>query len=271
MCKSIYKNKELYELMKEYYKNYYLRDLKLYDWQQRFRNYRVNEEEILGSKVVSYIESENINLNRKNILVVGGGTGAEVFFIYNKYKNASVYTIEPFNSAIEILRLKAQLLKFPLENIKQSFSENLPFKSNLFDVVICFTVLEHVDDVEKSILEMYRVTKTQGVIMIETPNYLFPEEQHYKATIFPPRLSRTLAKLNLKLYGKYTDYFETLNIFSSKDIDNILNKYNLNYLRKDEKRLHYCGWKSFLRYFVKYTFSWIFGISRNQLIFINKE
>ena len=257
--------------MKNYYKNYYLGELKLFDWEERFENNRINEEDQLGSKVASYIEDQQFDFTDKTILIVGGGTGAEIYYIYNNYKNVNIYTIEPFEDAINILNLKADILNFPLENIKQSFAENLPFENNYFDIVICFTVLEHVNHVEKSILEMYRVTKCKGIIMIETPNYLFPEEQHYKVTLFPPKLSKTLARLNLKLYGRYTGFFETLNFFSSKDIDEILHKYNFDYERKDEKYLKYCGWKSFIRYFVRYMFSWVFGISRNQLVFIKKS
>jgi len=267
----MYQNTELYNLMRQYYKNYYLNNLKLSDWERRFEINRVNEEEKLGSKIVSCFETENIELNNQTILVVGGGTGAEIFYIYKNYKKVNIYTIEPFKNAIEILNFKAQILGFPLENIKQSFSEKLPFEDDYFDIVICFTVLEHVSNVERSILEMYRVAKCGGVIMIETPNYLFPEEQHYKVTIFPPKLSKFLARLNLKIYGRYTNFFETLNFFSIKDIDNILHKYNFKYERKDDKYIKYSGWKTFLKYFVRYLFSWIFGIPRNQLIFIKKQ
>jgi ubiquinone/menaquinone biosynthesis C-methylase UbiE len=267
----MYKNKELYNLMKQYYKNYYLGDLKLNDWESRFENNRIEEEEKLGSKVAMYFNDNNINLNNKKILVVGGGTGAEVFYLYQNYTDVDVHTIEPFDDAINILNKKTELLNFPKNNIKKSFSEDLPFEDNYFDIVICFTVLEHVSSVENSILEMYRVVKGKGWIMIETPNYLFPEEQHYKVTIFPPRMSKTLARLNLKMYGRYTDFFESLNFFSDSDLDTLLVKNNIEYIRKEQNYLKYAGWKSFIRYFPRYVFSWIFGVTRNQLIFISKN
>jgi ubiquinone/menaquinone biosynthesis C-methylase UbiE len=266
---SIYQDKNLYSLMERYYKNYYLYDLKLPDWRRRFENNRIEEEDLLGPKVVGYFE--NLNLNNKKILIVGGGTGAEVFYMHNHFTNANVHVVEPFEDAIEILHVKAQLLNFPLENIKQSFAESLPFEGNFFDIVVCFTVLEHVNSVERSILEMYRVVKEKGVVMIETPNYLFPEEQHYKVTLFPPRISKTLARLNLKIYGRYTDFFESLNFFSNHDLDKLFVENDIPYVRKDQKYLKYAGWKNFIRYFPRYIFSWLFGVSRNQLIFIKKK
>ncbi len=268
---SIYKNKQLYNLMRQFYKNYYLDTLKLSDWEYRFENYRIEEESVLGGKVVSYLKRQDVSLNNKKILIVGGGTGAEAFYINETFKDSCVYIVEPSKYAIEILNLKASLLNFPLKNIEKSFAEGLPFEDDYFDIVICYTVLEHVQNVEKSIIEMHRVVKSKGVVMIETPNYLFPEEQHYKVIIFPPKISKLLARINLKLRGRYTNFFESLNFFSAHDIDQLLIKNGISYIRKDQIYLKCASFKAFLRYFPKYVFSWVFRISRNQLIFIYKR
>jgi SAM-dependent methyltransferase len=45
----------------------------------------------------------------------------------------------------------------------------IPFEDNSFDSIVCFEVLEHVFEPEKIILEMYRVLKPGGKIMITTP------------------------------------------------------------------------------------------------------
>jgi SAM-dependent methyltransferase len=66
---------------------------------------------------------------------------------------------------------------------KQEFinadGENLPFKDQEFDYVICCHVLEHVEHPEKFLSELFRVGK-RGYI--ETPSllgeYLFPRESH---------------------------------------------------------------------------------------------
>jgi ubiquinone/menaquinone biosynthesis C-methylase UbiE len=268
--KDIYENKELYDLVRSFYKEYYSKTLKLSDWESRFNTYRINEEEKLGKKVVTFFEQQQISLNNKKILIVGGGSGAEFFYINQTYSESLVYTVDPCMKAVEIMNFKADLLGIPLDNIKVAYSEKLPFESNFFDIVICYTVLEHVKDVEKSLLEMYRVAKIKGKIMIETPNYLFPEEQHYKVMIFPPKISKRLARLNLKVIGKYTDFFESLNFFSAHDIDKIMNKNNMPFERID-LQIKYVNFKTFIRYFPKYLFGWMFKISRNQLIFITKS
>jgi len=47
--------------------------------------------------------------------------------------------------------------------------KNLPFKDNCFDSVVCFQVLEHVFDVNNVILELYRVLKPNGTLLLSIP------------------------------------------------------------------------------------------------------
>lgn len=47
--------------------------------------------------------------------------------------------------------------------------QNLPFKNNLFDSIICQAVLEHVENPNQMISEIKRVLKPQGFLYIEVP------------------------------------------------------------------------------------------------------
>jgi SAM-dependent methyltransferase len=49
-----------------------------------------------------------------------------------------------------------------------SKAEKIPFKENTFDVVVCFQVLEHIEDPQKAINEMHRVLKKGGILMLST-------------------------------------------------------------------------------------------------------
>ena len=45
---------------------------------------------------------------------------------------------------------------------------NLPFNDGEFNAVVCFDVLEHVADQQKAVLEMVRVTKPKGKVIVYT-------------------------------------------------------------------------------------------------------
>ena len=53
--------------------------------------------------------------------------------------------------------------------IKQGFAEDLPYANESFDVVYSSHVLEHVNDEAKSLAEMKRVLKKDGVLIIGMP------------------------------------------------------------------------------------------------------
>ena len=52
---------------------------------------------------------------------------------------------------------------------------NLPFKNNLFDLVICSEVLEHIPDHETAVFEIMRVLKPGSNLVVSVPRYM-PEK-----------------------------------------------------------------------------------------------
>lgn len=66
---------------------------------------------------------------------------------------------------LDVLKLKGvdvvhDLNKFPY-----------PFKDNEFDEIECKAVLEHVEDVSKTMNEIYRILKKGGIVNIEVPHF----------------------------------------------------------------------------------------------------
>ena len=48
------------------------------------------------------------------------------------------------------------------------------YPSNFFDFIICSEVLEHLDDDRKALVELKRILKSNGSLIITVPNYNFP-------------------------------------------------------------------------------------------------
>lgn len=57
-------------------------------------------------------------------------------------------------------------------------SESLPFNDQCFDLILSHEVLEHVKNDQKSINEMVRVLKKNGLIVLFVPNKGYPFETH---------------------------------------------------------------------------------------------
>lgn len=74
---------------------------------------------------------------------------------------------------------KADIRVLKNQKFMQADGENLPFKDNEFDYVICNQVLEHVDNPARFLDEQSRVAK-KGYIEVPSliGEYLFPKEAH---------------------------------------------------------------------------------------------
>ena len=91
----------------------------------------------------------------------------------------------------------------------RAVSEALPFRDGAFSLVYCFSVIEHVVSVERTIAEMVRVTRRGGAVYVNTPNAWSLYEGHYKI-FWIPWLPRRLGRLYLTLRGRPTAYLATI-------------------------------------------------------------
>lgn len=63
-------------------------------------------------------------------------------------------------------------------NFRVANGEMLPFEDDKFDAVLSFDVFEHVQDLEKTLRECYRVLKKGGRLFVVFPGYFHPIEHH---------------------------------------------------------------------------------------------
>ena len=108
----------------------------------------------------------------------------------------------------------------PIVDVKADILD-LPFESNLFDVVLCNHVLEHIEDDHKAMSELYRVMKPGGWGIFQIPQDLSLEQSYEDFSITDPQeRARHFGQYDhVRIYGK--DYFDRLrNVgFAVKEID----------------------------------------------------
>lgn len=81
--------------------------------------------------------------------------------------------VEPWDEARSVAARLSEHLSVPLE-IRKGRAEELPFEDGTFDVVICTSVLEHVEDLDATISEVYRVLGPGGIFWFNTASSICP-------------------------------------------------------------------------------------------------
>lgn len=101
----------------------------------------------------------------KKILEIGCGQGFYTY-ILSKSKKNKVVGIDLSKEDIKVAKKR-----YPRVNFKVMSAEDLNFKSEDFDIVYAIEVLEHVDDIEKTLDEIARVLKSGGKFIASIPFY----------------------------------------------------------------------------------------------------
>ena len=105
------------------------------------------------------------------ILDVGCGRGFYARAIAALYPQAAVvgvdYSRDYLTAAAEHSRGTAALLA-------RADARSLPFASGEFDAIVCSEVLEHIDDDSAVLMELNRVLRDDGLLLISVPNRQYP-------------------------------------------------------------------------------------------------
>ena len=100
----------------------------------------------------------------QNILDAGCGQGFVANFLLQRIPNVSIVGID-----IDIELIKTNIVSHNARNnILVGDVYNLPFRDNVFDMVMCFEVLEHLSEPQYALQELARVSKSY--CMFSVPN-----------------------------------------------------------------------------------------------------
>ena len=108
-------------------------------------------------------------ISSPRILDVGFGTGGNLLALA---KLGKAFGIDISDKAVEFS------MKRGINHICQSSAEKIPFKDKTFDIIACFDVLEHISEPVEMLLELRRVLKDEGKLIIMVPAFKALWSQH---------------------------------------------------------------------------------------------
>jgi len=135
-------------------------------------------------------------------------------------------------------------IESPLAKVKMDVHQ-IPFEENLFDVVFCNHVMEHVDEDIKAMSEIHRVLKPAGWAIIQSPVYMYLDKTLEDPSITDPLEKERIFGQNdhMRKYGK--DYGDRLRKGGFKVTeDNYLNELSpevrKRYALPEEEIIYFC-------------------------------
>lgn len=156
---------------------------------------------------------DSLNINDSNILDVGCYDGTFLSQIINRRN--FFYGIEASDFGVVESSKKGII-------VKQFFfndSESIPFENNFFDIIVAGEIIEHIFDTDFFLDEVYRILRSNGKLLISTPNI---------ASL--GRRMMLLFGVNpiIELSPNEKDSSGHIRYFTKKTLDKLLNKHNFN-------------------------------------------
>lgn len=194
-----------------------------------YKGLRIMANPDLHSSVLGFIRSLKIDLN-SDVLVLGAGTGA----FDQRLLDFGFNNITSVDINFENYQVSDEKIKFVSADLNENFAAILDKK---FDIIICLEVIEHVYSPFHLIQGCNKLLKTDGRILVSTPNVhdgvsrvhnllfgyptLFlsrPDKFDHVSPIFKRILEHYLDLNNLKLERtvQISSFFKYITIYSYK-------------------------------------------------------
>lgn len=140
-----------------------------------------DDENESGCGFLKYFEGE-VNVSGGIILDLGCGFGGRTIAYQQVTGNTCVGVDIDSRESVAGLQF-ARSMGSTNAFFATAVGELLPFINDSFDAVLCYDVLEHVEDLERTLAEVYRVLKPAGLLLTVFPPYFHPKGSHLEGYV----------------------------------------------------------------------------------------
>lgn len=130
---------------------------------------------------------------------------------YGSYlmKQWGAYSVDGIDIDQESVAQARELFKDERLTYTQGTVERLPYEDNVFDLIVSLETMEHVDDAEAFLMEIKRVLKPGGTVILSCPNDNYYYERDNTKNPFHKRTYTffEFQELAEKYLGSYVDYY----------------------------------------------------------------
>lgn len=137
----------------------------------RLKNQSGNNKENMSDHKI-YSKKEVLEILKKRGTVTSYGTlqpGVSKLLQNLDTKNLLILDLGSFNRRLTENVLNVDLVDDIDTDIVEDICKLVPFEDNMFDVVICTAVLEHVAEPTKIVSDIYRILKPGGIVWSDIP------------------------------------------------------------------------------------------------------
>ena len=124
--------------------------------------------ELVHDRVMNSIAASVKSLHPKKILDVGTGYGMNLTFLARRFgSSAHIWSVDASPGVVR--EIKKVMKKHQYSQhvvVKKASAEQLPFKSNHFDLIVSLFLLHHLSNPRRGLSEMVRVLSPGGKLII---------------------------------------------------------------------------------------------------------
>lgn len=144
------KNHHLYKIWNQVPVTYYQKGVKGNLFQRLWHTHKIK----LAERILS-------RLKFNSCLDVGCASGYMISQIASFFSNAKYFGIDIYDKAIEYAKKE-----YPNIEFKVASADRLPFEDDIFDVILFYETIEHVENPQECLKEINRVLKKDGTLIL---------------------------------------------------------------------------------------------------------